>query len=38
MFAFTGEVYRGLDAKTLDKDAVDYLQKTIEFFPDYTDC
>lgn len=27
MFAFTGEVYRGLDAKTLDKDAVDYLQK-----------
>jgi hypothetical protein len=27
-----------LDAKTLDKDAVDYLQKTIEFFPDYTDC
>ena len=27
MFAFTGEVYRGLDAKTLDKKAVDYLQK-----------
>ncbi len=27
MFAFTGEVYRGLDAKTLDKRAVDYLQK-----------
>ncbi|WP_185204748.1 peroxide stress protein YaaA [Chryseobacterium sp. C3] len=27
LFAFTGEVYRGLDAKTLDKDAVDYLQK-----------
>jgi cytoplasmic iron level regulating protein YaaA (DUF328/UPF0246 family) len=27
MFAFTGEVYRGLDAKTLDKTAVDYLQK-----------
>ncbi|AZB11895.1 peroxide stress protein YaaA [Chryseobacterium sp. G0162] len=27
MYAFTGEVYRGLDAKTLDKDAVDYLQK-----------
>ncbi|MDR6404249.1 cytoplasmic iron level regulating protein YaaA (DUF328/UPF0246 family) [Chryseobacterium geocarposphaerae] len=27
MFAFTGEVYRGLDAKTLDKNAVDYLQK-----------
>ena len=27
MHAFTGEVYRGLDAKTLDKDAVDYLQK-----------
>ena len=27
MFAFTGEVYRGLDAKTLDKEAVDYLQK-----------
>lgn len=27
MFAFTGEVYRGLDAKTLDKNAIDYLQK-----------
>ena len=27
LFAFTGEVYRGLDAKTLSKDAVDYLQK-----------
>lgn len=27
MFAFTGEVYRGLDSKTLDKKAVDYLQK-----------
>ena len=27
MFAFTGEVYRGLDAKTLDKSAIDYLQK-----------
>ncbi|ASW73287.1 hypothetical protein IQ37_03895 [Chryseobacterium piperi] len=27
MFAFTGEVYRGLDAKTLDKKAIDYLQK-----------
>ena len=27
MFACTGEVYRGLDAKTLDKKAVDYLQK-----------
>ena len=27
LFAFTGEVYRGLDAKTLDKSAVDYLQK-----------
>ncbi|HCA09938.1 peroxide stress protein YaaA [Chryseobacterium sp.] len=27
MFAFAGEVYRGLDAKTLDKNAVDYLQK-----------
>lgn len=27
MFAFTGEVYRGLDAKTLDKKAVSYLQK-----------
>ncbi|MDR6923745.1 MULTISPECIES: peroxide stress protein YaaA [Chryseobacterium] len=27
MFAFTGEVYRGLDAKTLDQKAVDYLQK-----------
>lgn len=27
MLAFTGEVYRGLDAATLDKSAVDYLQK-----------
>ncbi len=27
LFAFTGEVYRGIDAKTLDKSAVDYLQK-----------
>lgn len=27
LFAFTGEVYRGLDAKSLDKKAVDYLQK-----------
>ncbi|MDR2236913.1 MAG: peroxide stress protein YaaA [Chryseobacterium sp.] len=27
LFAFTGEVYRGLDAKTLDQKAVDYLQK-----------
>jgi cytoplasmic iron level regulating protein YaaA (DUF328/UPF0246 family) len=27
MYAFTGEVYRGLDAKTLNKDAVEYLQK-----------
>ena len=27
LFAFTGEVYRGLAAKTLDKKAVDYLQK-----------
>lgn len=27
MFAFTGEVYRGLDANTLSKEAVDYLQK-----------
>lgn len=27
LFSFTGEVYRGLDAKTLDKNAVDYLQK-----------
>ncbi|MDP9954899.1 peroxide stress protein YaaA [Epilithonimonas hungarica] len=27
MFAFTGEVYRGLDAQSLDKNAVDYLQK-----------
>lgn len=27
MFAFTGEVYRGLDAKTLDKKEVNYLQK-----------
>lgn len=27
LFAFTGEVYRGLDAKSLNKEAVDYLQK-----------
>ncbi|MGC4130377.1 MAG: peroxide stress protein YaaA [Bergeyella sp.] len=27
LFAFTGEVYRGLDAQTLNKDAVAYLQK-----------
>ncbi|MDY6026286.1 peroxide stress protein YaaA [Bergeyella zoohelcum] len=27
IFAFTGEVYRGLDAKTLDKKAIEYLQK-----------
>ena len=27
MFAFTGEVYRGLDAKTLDEKAVQYLEK-----------
>ncbi len=27
MYAFTGEVYRGLDAATLDKTAVDYLRK-----------
>lgn len=27
MFAFTGEVYRGLDANTLDKTAINYLQK-----------
>lgn len=27
MVAFTGEVYRGLDAKSLDKAAVSYLQK-----------
>ena len=27
MFAFTGEVYRGLDAKTLDEKAVKYLEK-----------
>jgi cytoplasmic iron level regulating protein YaaA (DUF328/UPF0246 family) len=27
LFAFTGEVYRGIDAKTLDKNAIDYLQK-----------
>ncbi|MGZ5210882.1 MAG: peroxide stress protein YaaA [Kaistella sp.] len=27
MFAFTGEVYRGLDAKTLDQKSVTYLQK-----------
>lgn len=27
MFAFTGEVYRGLDTKTLDEKAVQYLEK-----------
>lgn len=27
LFAFTGEVYRGLSASTLSKEAVDYLQK-----------
>ncbi|MGA9211398.1 peroxide stress protein YaaA [Kaistella sp.] len=27
MFAFVGEVYRGLDAKILDKNAINYLQK-----------
>lgn len=27
LYAFTGEVYRGIDAKTLDQKAVDYLQK-----------
>lgn len=27
LYAFTGEVYRGLDAKTLDADAIKYLQK-----------
>lgn len=27
LFAFTGEVYRGLDANSLSKEAVDYLQK-----------
>lgn len=27
LYAFIGEVYRGLDAKTLDKDAVNYLKK-----------
>lgn len=27
LYAFTGEVYRGLDAPTLDKKAVEYLQK-----------
>ncbi len=27
MFAFTGEVYRGLDANTLSREAVEYLQK-----------
>lgn len=27
LFTFTGEVYRGLDAKTLDQESVDYLQK-----------
>lgn len=27
LFAFTGEVYRGIDAPTLGKEAIDYLQK-----------
>ncbi|MDR6514404.1 peroxide stress protein YaaA [Chryseobacterium camelliae] len=27
LYAFTGEVYRGLDAQSLDHNAVDYLQK-----------
>lgn len=27
LFAFTGEVYRGIDAASLDKSAIDYLQK-----------
>jgi hypothetical protein len=27
LFAFTGEVYRGLNAKSMDKKAIDYLQK-----------
>lgn len=27
LFTFTGEVYRGLDAKTLDSNAIDYLQE-----------
>lgn len=27
LFAFTGEVYRGLDAPTLDQSAINYLQK-----------
>lgn len=29
LFAFRGEVYRGLDADTLDKNAVNYLQKNL---------
>ncbi|NAW51874.1 peroxide stress protein YaaA [Elizabethkingia argentiflava] len=29
LFTFAGEVYRGLEVKTLDKDAVDYLQKNL---------
>ncbi|MEH7888987.1 peroxide stress protein YaaA [Elizabethkingia meningoseptica] len=29
LFAFAGEVYRGLDVKTLDKPAVDFLQKNL---------
>lgn len=29
LFAFTGEVYRGLDANTLDKKSVQYLQKNL---------
>jgi cytoplasmic iron level regulating protein YaaA (DUF328/UPF0246 family) len=31
LFAFTGEVYRGLDAKTLSKDAVIIFKKIIEY-------
>lgn len=27
LFAFTGEVYRGIDAKTLDQESITYLQK-----------
>src|SRR5690606_21407585 len=27
IFAFTGEVYRGLDARTMDQDSLKYLQK-----------
>ena len=30
LLAFTGEVYRGLDAPSLDKKAIDYLQEHLQ--------